>query len=160
MANYFAKVTIISSYFNEILDLQVLLIQGKTLPGLYQYAFIRLSQHLSIEDFFSYLFYIFLTCVLRPDVQTSGMCFFRFVLICFFQMLKVMKKFKGNFFQGIFYFLFQVFSVVYRQKPSTTPVQCKEEESLRQAEKHTRTHIENVVTCLCYNLWSQMLTST
>jgi len=53
-----------------------------------------------------------------------------------------------------------VFSIVYRQAPTVAPLECKEEENLRPLEKASRNHIENVITCLCYNIWAQILQPT
>jgi len=47
--------------------------------------------------------------------------------------------------------------VIYRCKPSAAPIECKSEDMLTLQERNARRHIENVNTCLCYNLWMQLL---
>ena len=47
--------------------------------------------------------------------------------------------------------------MIYRCQPSVEPIECKSEETLTLQEKQSRRHIENVNTCLCYNMWMQLL---
>lgn len=53
------------------------------------------------------------------------------------------------------------FSVVFRSLPrkSQTPFAECLEENLKLHQKHTRSHVEFVLSCLCFCLWQQMLPS-
>jgi len=53
----------------------------------------------------------------------------------------------------------QNIQAVYREEPRLLPTKELKFSELKKNERHDIEHIENVMSCICYNVWSQLLPS-